>query len=211
VPIDIRGGYTAEGAICGAALRVIADARRFARKLQRLPRLENPHRGAQVMRFESLDEPVDRVVSARGDVVERAPVVRHEYPAAEALEEGQRIVVREMASAKACPLPPRRISDGQKRDVELSAPRTERPVNEVMGVGRQCRVAGEEARFLAVIEQIHVRIAAPAIEAVSVPTVRRQCRMNVNASNPHRTTWRQILRVLVSTSAQPLRDYRWRV
>jgi hypothetical protein len=155
-----------------------------------------------------LDEPIDRVVRTRRDVMECPPVIRNENSPAQPLEQHQRVVVGEVPTAKSRALPPRRISNGQERDVERPAAWHELAMHELVRIGHQRGISREEARLIASVEEVHVRGAAPTVEAITIPAMCRQRRVNVDVSDTSRTARREILGVLVPTPSQPFRDYR---
>src|SRR5258708_21346269 len=69
-----------------------------------------------------------------------------------------------------------RVADGEQCDVELAVRMPQNAFDEVVGRGRQRRIAGKECTFVRRLEEIHVRRAEPPIEAVPVsPVLRPRC------------------------------------
>src|SRR5947209_10799129 len=104
-----------------------------------------------------------------------------------------------MASAKPRSLPPGSVTDRQERDVELAAARTECALDELVRIRHERGIAGEEAALGAGVEQVHVRGASPAIEAISIAAMRRDRGMNGNVPNRGRATGRQVFGVTIAS------------
>src|ERR687895_496483 len=87
-------------------------------QLERFTRLEDAH----VFTVEVVGQPcaqsLDGVKCSRTDMLERPPVKGNEVPRLGSLEKVERIVSRQMATTEAR-LPPGRVPDGEKSDIEL--------------------------------------------------------------------------------------------
>ena len=70
------------------------------------------------MVLQGCSEPVDCIEGRRCNVIERPPVIRDEVSSFQSLEEGEGIGAGQMTFAKAR-LPPRSVSDGEKRQVQI--------------------------------------------------------------------------------------------
>src|SRR5687768_7480892 len=88
-------------------------------------------------------KPIDGVKRPRTHVVKRSPVEWNEVTRARTLEKVQSISRRQMSSAKPW-LPPRRMPDGQKSDVELSMLISYVLVNDSVGVVGESGITSEE-------------------------------------------------------------------
>src|SRR5579872_6289980 len=113
--------------------------------------------------FEPRDQSIDRVVRRRRNVAKGSPVIGNEDPAIEALEERERVVVRQMTSSKSSLLPPGRVADRKQRDIQLASTVGERVLDEVVRIRGEGGIAGEETCLSAGIEQVHAGRAAPSI------------------------------------------------
>src|SRR5258707_15769518 len=71
-----------------------------------------------------------------------------------------------------------RVADGEQCDVELAVRTPQDAFDEVVGRGRQRRVAGKERALVRRFEEIHVRRAEPPIEAIPVAPMLCPCRVN---------------------------------
>src|SRR5688572_30821736 len=101
-------------------------------------------------------------------------MVGNEEPSLEKAKELERVLRRQMTTPKTG-LPPRRMSDRQERDVELTTGLVQMALDEVMRITGKRRVAGEEATVATVVQQVHVGRRAPSIEAVAIsPMTRRR-------------------------------------
>src|SRR5439155_13257322 len=103
------------------------------RELQRFTGFQDAHGFTQVVRFQPAPKSPNRVVRARRYVSERAPVVRHQDAGPQPLEQGECVVVREMAAAEPR-LPPRGIADRQQREIELPILSPDRALDKMMRV-----------------------------------------------------------------------------
>src|SRR3569833_749133 len=152
------------------------NARSARRQLERFSGLDDADGRAQMVIDESLAKTGDGVVRRRGDVAERAPMIRDQDPRAKALEQRLRVFVGEMAFAEPG-LPPRRIADREQGEIELAVLRPQRAFDQAVCVLHQRRVAGKEDRLVG-IEQVHVRVGAPAIVPVAIAPMGRRRGVN---------------------------------
>src|SRR5438309_9686990 len=139
----------------------------------------------------------------RRDMAEGAPVVRHERFRAQSLEQREGVFVSQVPFAEAR-LPPRRVADGQEREVELAAVVPEDTLDEMMSILDERGIAGEKDR-LAGVEEIHVRVTSPPVVAVPIPAVRRACRMDLDVLDARCAARPEIDGVLEAEAPQPLR------
>jgi hypothetical protein len=70
-------------------------------------------------------------------------------------------------------------------------------------------VAGEEDRLGARIEQIHARLAPPAIDGVAAPDVLRTCHPDLDAADMPGFPSAQRFGVSVTSRTEPARDRWW--
>jgi hypothetical protein len=160
------------------------------------------------VRDNEIAKTLDGGVRSDRDVPEGPPVIGNQMPRPQAREKIQRVLTSEMPGAKRPSLPPGSVSDRQQRDIELSFPHPEDPLDqEVRGLAQPC-VAGEEAAFALVLEKIHVRRCPPAVVAVTVAFVPRRGRMDMEVVHPDRVVGREGLHVREPSAMQPLRDHR---
>src|SRR5688572_3372068 len=87
--------------------------------LERFAGFEDPNVGSSGMRDDEIAKPADGGVSVHRHMVERSPVIWNEMARPKPREQFQRIFTGEVPFAKRFALPPRRIPDRQKRDVQL--------------------------------------------------------------------------------------------
>jgi hypothetical protein len=76
--------------------------------------------------------------------------------------------------------PPRRVADGEQRDVEISTLPMNDFRNDAMCLCSQASVASKEARFVTGVEQVHVGRATPTINRVPTALVLCACGVHHN-------------------------------
>lgn len=115
---------------------------------------------------------IDRIERGRRYMIERAPVIGNEVLRSKALEQSERVSTRQMSLTEPG-LPPRSMSDWQKRQIEMPPLLEQLSLHQVRRVRHQRRISGEKARNLISIQQIHIRGAAPPIYTIAVALVGR--------------------------------------
>ena len=135
--------------------------------------------------------------------MKRAPVIRDEVASTETLEQGQRIITREVATSEAG-LPPRCIPDRQKCEIEPAADRMEDCLDHPMRRLGETGITGKEAGHVGRLEQVHVRSAPPVVKAIAAAPMFGHCSMNRQLAKLQRITGVDRLRLLVTGSTEPL-------
>ena len=134
--------------------------------------------------------------------MKRAPVVGNEVARSQSLEEGERIIAREMAAPEAG-LPPRSMSDREQREIENTILVMKDALDKVMARRRQAGVARKEARSIRRDQQVHVRGTSPAIEPVTVAAVSSSRCMYRQRAELHGGTGVDPGRLAVARAPQP--------
>src|SRR5688572_28410409 len=98
------------------------------------------------MAGKQVPEPVDCIMTLRGDAVERAPVIWNEITRLQPVEKRKRIVGSEVAFPEGVQLPPWSVSYRKDREVESPAVRHDMLVDHAGSIRHQRRITGKEGR-----------------------------------------------------------------
>lgn len=141
--------------------------------------------------------------------MKRSPVIGDEVTGTETLEQGQRIVTREMTASEAG-FPPRRMSDRQKREIEAATSGMEDRLDHSMRRLGESGITGKEAGPVRRLEQVHVRGTPPVVEAIAIAPVLGCHSVNRQFAELKRVARVDCLRLLVAGTAEPLLHWPWR-
>src|SRR5256885_14898300 len=113
----------------------------------------------QRMVFKSSPQPVDRVKCGRCHMIEGAPVVGDKIPRLQSLEERQRITTCQVSFTKTW-LPPWRVADREKRQIQASAFFHQVLFHQMRCVRSKSSITSKEAGYFVSIYEIHIRCAS---------------------------------------------------
>src|SRR5438132_8529756 len=103
-------------------------------------------------------------------MIEGPPVIRNEVLSPESLKQSKSITASKVPFAKSW-LPPRRMSDRKKSEIQTSSIRDKMFFNQVSRITGKRSISCKEAGYFISIYKIHIRCTSPAIHTISVSPV----------------------------------------
>src|SRR2546425_196562 len=122
------------------------------------------------MALERGSKSINRVEGRRCNMIEGSPVIRNEVLSPESLKQSKSITAGKVPFAKSR-LPPRRMSDRKKGEIQTSSIRDKMFFNQVGRITGKRSISSKKAGYFISIYKIHICCTSPAIHTISVSPV----------------------------------------
>src|SRR6266550_1986762 len=160
------------------------------------------------MILKSCSQSVDCVKSSRSDVIESTPMIRDEVLGSQPFEQRQCITAGQVSFAKPR-LPPWRMSDWKKREIQTSSFLDEMSFHQMCSASSKSCISREEARHLISIHKIHIGSASPTVNAIAIAPMGGRSGSDLYIIELHFVTRGHGHSMAVTLLSQPLCDRRW--